>query len=463
MKNKKLMLSVLSALIISGSACATTFAASNDELYADVPTDHWAYSAVQQLAQDGIVNGYGDGTFRGDRTITRYEMAQMVANARTNEKKASDADRALIEKLSKEFSDDLTALGVRVSNVEKKQDNVKLGGVFCNKAMKGINNKAHTWWEKELFLNIDGNVGDGWNMHGGLDWKWGSSAGWNREKTFSDAYGNENKDVNAMIYNLYAKGPIGKDLNTTIGLFAPDLQSGVVGNARVKGVEASYNIGKTAIKAYTGIVCEKNGDLSSKGDSDASGFTRNGGHYDFYNGSGTTPYGKTYKDANDTDVKATGFSVEQQFNNKTAAGIGYYKYDSPNAYGNDKLGIWAINASQKLNDKFELTGFYSHGDQGYQNKAYDLKLVYNGSPWGSNKWGASVGYRYLGSDAVIMSSIVNGSEKPGSKGMEATIWYHFTNHIQLQNYFFFGKAIDKVGAAKDADHTAFFSNLIFNF
>ena len=217
MKNKKLILSVLSALIISTGAAS---AASADQLYSDVPQDHWAIAAVTKLSNDGIVTGYGDGTFRGDRAITRYEMAQMVASARTHSEKASQEDKALIDRLSKEFSDELGSIGVRVQNLEKKSDNVKVSGVFCNKAMAGTYDQ-HTWWEKELFLNVDGNVGNDWNVHGGLDWKWGSSEGWNKEKSFSDDYGTSSKEVNAAIYQLYARGPIGKGLNTTIGLIQP--------------------------------------------------------------------------------------------------------------------------------------------------------------------------------------------------------------------------------------------------
>ncbi len=172
MKNKKkLMAALVSALILSTGAAS---AATADQLYSDVPQDHWAIAAVTKLSNDGIVTGYGDGTFHGDRAITRYEMAQRVASARTHSEKASKEDRALIDRLSKEFSDELSSIGVRVNNLEKKSDNVKISGVFCNKAMAGTYDE-HTWWEKELFLNVDGNVGDGWNVHGGVDWKWGSS------------------------------------------------------------------------------------------------------------------------------------------------------------------------------------------------------------------------------------------------------------------------------------------------
>ena len=73
---KKTLVSALSAALVIGAA-STTFAAANP--FSDVPRDHWAYDAVTQLAADGVVEGYGDGTYRGDRNITRYEMAQMTA------------------------------------------------------------------------------------------------------------------------------------------------------------------------------------------------------------------------------------------------------------------------------------------------------------------------------------------------------------------------------------------------
>ncbi len=77
-------------------------------------------------------------------------------------------------------------------------------------------------------------------------------------------------------------------------------------------------------------------------------------------------------------------------------------------------------------------------------------------------WGASLGYRYLGSDALIMTSIVNGSEKPGMKGLEASLWFHLGKNIQLQNYFFNGSPIAGDSRA-NYNRTAYFSSLIFAF
>ena len=64
----------------------TAFAANP---FSDVTPDSWAYQAVSQLAASGIVNGYPDGTFKGKKDITRFEMAQMVAKAMANQDRAN--------------------------------------------------------------------------------------------------------------------------------------------------------------------------------------------------------------------------------------------------------------------------------------------------------------------------------------------------------------------------------------
>jgi len=118
--NKKLIASVAAACVLS---TGSVFAASNP--FADVPLKHWSYGAVQSLAQAGIVDGYGNGTFDGDKTITRYEMAQIVAKAMYRSDKANATQKAAIDKLAAEYKDELQNLGVRVDNVEKSVDGVK--------------------------------------------------------------------------------------------------------------------------------------------------------------------------------------------------------------------------------------------------------------------------------------------------------------------------------------------------
>jgi hypothetical protein len=89
--------------------------------FVDVPLNHWAYDAVQSLAAKGIVIGYPDGTFGGNRTLTRYEFAEATARVMAYVEGmdfASAEDVAILEKLAIEFADELASLGVTVADLE---------------------------------------------------------------------------------------------------------------------------------------------------------------------------------------------------------------------------------------------------------------------------------------------------------------------------------------------------------
>lgn len=108
---------LLLAMTIAMGITASAYAANP---FSDVPAGHWAYDAVNKLAAEGVVEGYPDGTYGGDRLMTRYEMAQIVAKAMAN--------GANVDKLAAEFAGELDSLGVRVANLEKKADNVRITG-----------------------------------------------------------------------------------------------------------------------------------------------------------------------------------------------------------------------------------------------------------------------------------------------------------------------------------------------
>ena len=121
MKTK--ILAALAATMAVGATCA--FAANP---FVDVPTDSWAYKSVVELADAGIIQGVDGSYFQGERNITRYEAAEMVAKAMAHMDKASVEQRALINKLADEYADELNNLGVRVSALENRVGNVKLTG-----------------------------------------------------------------------------------------------------------------------------------------------------------------------------------------------------------------------------------------------------------------------------------------------------------------------------------------------
>ncbi|MDK8252990.1 MAG: S-layer homology domain-containing protein [Dialister micraerophilus] len=96
--------------------------------FSDVGMDHWAYQAVADLSAQGVVEGYPNGTFGGEKHITRFEVAQIVARLLAQESQLNAQQKATVEKLAAEYADELSNLGVRVNNLENKVGNVTWTG-----------------------------------------------------------------------------------------------------------------------------------------------------------------------------------------------------------------------------------------------------------------------------------------------------------------------------------------------
>ena len=146
---KSLVLAMAMALGVTASAYAAN-------PFSDVPAGHWAYDAVNKLAAEGVVDGYPDGTYGGDKLMTRYEMAQIVAKAM--------AKGANVDKLAAEFADELDSLGVRVANLEKKSDNVKITGQIRASYKSTDHSGNEGRLRTRLFLN--GAVNEDWTYTG---------------------------------------------------------------------------------------------------------------------------------------------------------------------------------------------------------------------------------------------------------------------------------------------------------
>lgn len=117
--NLRIKTSVAAAVFALGMA-APAFAAP---LFPDVPENHWARDAVATLAAKGIVEGYPDGTFKGDRSATRWEVAMVVARLLAKMEQehatfATKAELAELQKLVDALRSELDALGVRVTKLE---------------------------------------------------------------------------------------------------------------------------------------------------------------------------------------------------------------------------------------------------------------------------------------------------------------------------------------------------------
>ena len=223
---KSLVLAMAMALGVTASAYAAN-------PFSDVPAGHWAYDSINKLAAAGVIEGYGDSTFGGDKLMTRYEMAQIVAKAM--------AKGANVDKLAAEFADELDNLGVRVAALEKKADNVKVTGEvrYLYKDIKDDsyeNNLRSRLW-------VNGQINDDWSYTGMIE--------------NTQYFDNNNGDEKTEFNRAYVEGKIG-GLAVTAGRYNAFLANGNVYDDLVDGAEVSYG-DKVKVTGFAGKATEVNG------------------------------------------------------------------------------------------------------------------------------------------------------------------------------------------------------------
>lgn len=171
----------LKAAIATCFACAAvTVSAANP--FTDVSADDWAYQAVASLSDEGVIDGYPDGTFRGDKHVTRYEIAQIVARLMAKEDTLNASQKETLAKLSSQYANELKDLGVRIAELEKKRgatdlitelrvqsidryDNVFKGNVQKHNELSTrvrlntitpVNDRVHLYGQIETILDMTG-------------------------------------------------------------------------------------------------------------------------------------------------------------------------------------------------------------------------------------------------------------------------------------------------------------------
>ena len=219
---KSLTLATTLALGVTASAYAAN-------PFSDVPQGHWAYDSVQQFTVAGVIEGYDEGAFGGDKLLTRYEMAQVVAKAM--------AKGANCDKLAAEFADELDTLGVRVTKLEKGADAVKVTGevryhyadkdVQRVKVRGGIAEAGGDFYENQLRTRIwvQGQVNDDWKYIGMIQ--------------NTQEFDNEAGEENIQFQRAYVEGKLG-GVDVTAGRYNAFLVNGNLYDTRADGIEVSY-------------------------------------------------------------------------------------------------------------------------------------------------------------------------------------------------------------------------------
>ncbi len=294
---KSLVLAMAMALGVTASAYAAN-------PFSDVPAGHWAYDSISKLAAAGVIEGYGDTTFGGDKLMTRYEMAQIVAKAM--------AKGANVDKLAAEFADELDNLGVRVANLEKKADNVKITGETRLRYWSYDATDADKT-QLRTRIWIKGQINEDWSATAMLE---------NVEKIAGESTktGEENTDFQ----RAYVNGRIG-GLAVQAGRYQfTDFNEAMIYDDRMDGVQVSY--GKD-VKLVAGF---------GKG-SDKNSATKTANAEDMY-------YAQLGAKLGVVDAK-----------------VGYYKFEDQEILKEDNE-IWTIGAGLNVAKDLKLTGTYYMSD-----------------------------------------------------------------------------------------------------
>ena len=136
--------------------------------FSDVTPDDWAFQAVSDLSAQGVVEGYPDGSFKGERNMTRYELAQIIARLMAKEDQLNAEQQATLDKLAGEYADELANLGVRVANLEKKVGNISWSGDARMQYQHNLDDATthKDSWNGRMRINVEGQVNDEVTVNG---------------------------------------------------------------------------------------------------------------------------------------------------------------------------------------------------------------------------------------------------------------------------------------------------------
>ena len=409
---KSLVLAMAMALGVTASAYAAN-------PFSDVPAGHWAYDSINKLAAAGVIEGYGDSTFGGDKLMTRYEMAQIVAKAM--------AKGANVDKLAAEFADELDNLGVRVANLEKKADNVKITGTIKASYASydgdklGEGNKTNHQGRLRSDLWVKGDINDDWTY----------SAMFRNQQFFTNDKGNSGEE-DVAFQRAYVNGRVG-GLAVQAGRYnKTDITGGNIHDDRVDGVQVSY--GKD-VKLTAG----------------------------YGKATGVDVIAGENKDVAYAELGAKLGAVD--------AFAGYYKFDNLLKAADDDA-IWTVGLGFDLAKDLKLTGTYLRSDvdavtvdtvkyNDVDKDGYVVGLAYKGAKAAkAGSWGLNASYYDQGAGTVVAHTMDGIYFDEGFKGYSVGANYALAKNIVAGVTYY---DLESKEAKGTPDAQTLWSQVVFSF
>ncbi len=409
---KSLVLAMAMALGVTASAYAAN-------PFSDVPAGHWAYDSINKLAAAGVIEGYGDTTFGGDKLMTRYEMAQIVAKAM--------AKGANVDKLAAEFADELDNLGVRVAALEKKADNVKITGTIKASYASydgdklGEGNTTNHQGRLRSDLWVKGDINDDWTY----------SAMFRNQQFFTNDKGNSGEEYVAF-QRAYVNGRVA-GLAVQAGRYNKiDITGGNIHDNRMDGVQVSY--GKD-VKLTAG----------------------------YGKATGVDVIAGENKDVAYAELGAKLGAVD--------AFAGYYKFDNLLKAADDDA-IWTVGLGFDLAKDLKLTGTYLRSDvdavtvdnvkyNDVDKDGYVVAMAYKGAKAAkAGSWGLNASYYDQGAGTVVAHTMDGIYFDEGFKGYSVGANYALAKNIVAGVTYY---DLESKEAKGTPDAQTLWSQVVFSF
>ena len=414
---KSLVLAMAMALGVTASAYAAN-------PFSDVPAGHWAYDSINKLAAAGVIEGYGDTTFGGDKLMTRYEMAQIVAKAM--------AKGANVDKLAAEFADELDNLGVRVAALEKKADNVKITGTIKASYASYDGDKVAKYGQKpDQNTNHASRLRSDLWVKGDINDDWTYSAMFRNQQFFSNDKGNAGEE-NVAFQRAYVNGRVA-GLAVQAGRYSKtDITGGNIHDNRMDGVQVSY--GKD-VKLTAG----------------------------YGKATGVDVIAGENKDVAYAELGAK-LGVVDAF-------AGYYKFDNLRKAADDDA-IWTVGLGFDLAKDLKLTGTYLRSDvdavtfdnvkyNDVDKDGYVVAMAYKGAKAAkAGSWGLNASYYDQGAGTVVSHTMDGIYFDEGFKGYSVGANYALAKNIVAGVTYY---DLESKEAKGTPDAQTLWSQVVFSF
>ena len=421
LKGENLMKKILALAAVAALTAGVSAYAANP--FSDVGMDHWAYQAVADLSAQGVLEGYPNGTFGGEKHITRYEVAQIVARLLAQESQLNAQQRATVEKLAAEYADELNNLGVRVSNLENKVGNVTWTGDARVKVEREY--KAKVAQQKDYSDTFTGRVR--LNLKAQANDKIAVKARLVSKFNFEDAKDNDKISVD----KLHAEYAPVEGLTFDLGRTSATLGTGAWYDSDFDGVVASYEKGMFNVQAGYGRYRDLNTDDAGM----LNPFFVKKAADGKLSGSQKFNIQKADKSVSEA------YFVQGNVQLHEKVGVGAFYTHFAKAEANKKANaFWGVNGKVQLMDNVALSGDYVKATEkleGHTPAFWDLGVDVNYKMF-------NFGVRYVDLDA---GSYVGGSgleniaqatgAKIGAKYWQATAGVALAKDISLDGYYNF--------------------------